>query len=205
MDVFDGVVFNEYVWIADGVTSLSNAEVTGNIGHDFTADNETFTFSNVKFATGTSINIWGGMYVSTTPTKITYQWDIDNKVWVEVTAAAPITAANKADAGIEVSSGAVYYNSTTSQIGAYDGNLAGKIGDHKVVTIVWAMGTSVLPENSTLVFDGKCSIAGAAINDTSINGLVNNTANDPTFLTVKVGDDTYTYRKSNWGYTLVKK
>ena len=46
---------------------------------------------------------------------------------------------------------------------------------------------------------------GAAINDTNINGLVNNTANDPTFLTVKAGDDTYTYRKTNWGYTLIKK
>jgi hypothetical protein len=204
-DAFNGVVFDEYVWIADGVTSFSNAEVTGNVGHDFTADNETFTFSNVKFATGTSLNIWGGIYVSTTPTKITYQWDIDNKVWVEVTAAAPITAANKSDAGVEVSSNDVYYNVTTSQIGAYDGNLAGKIGDHKVVTIVWANGTSVLPENCTLVFDSKCSIAGAAINDTSINGLVNNTANDPTFLTVKSGDDTYTYKKSNWGYVLIKK
>ena len=158
-----------------------------------------------KFAAASTVNIWGGIYVSTTPAKTTFQWDIDNKIWVEVTAAAPITAANKSDAGVEVSSDDVFYNWGTNQLGAYDGNLGGKIGDHKVVTIVSARGTSVLPENSTLVFDGKCSIAGAAINDTSINGLVTNTANDPTFLTVKAGDDTYTYRKSNWGYTLVKK
>ena len=203
---FDGAVLAENVTISDKATTFSNVEVTGlNVWFDFTADNQTFTFSNVKFAAATRVNIWGGIYVSTTPSKTTYQWDIDNKVWVEVTGAAPITAANKSDAGVEVSSNDVYYNSTTSQLGAWDGNLGGKIGDHKVVTIVFANGTSVLPENSTLVFDGKCSIAGAAINDTSINGLVNNTANDPTFLTVKAGDDTYTYRKSNWGYTLVKK
>ena len=203
---FDGAVLAENITISEKLTTFSNAEITGsNVWFNFTADNQTFTFSNVKFAAATTVNIWGGIYVSTTPSKTTYQWDIDNKVWVEVTGAAPITAANKSDAGIEVSSNDVYYNSTTSQLGAWDGNLGGKIGDHKVVTIVFANGTSVLPENSTLVFDGKCSIAGAAINDTSINGLVNNTANDPTFLTVKVGDDTYTYRKSNWGYTLVKK
>ena len=203
---FDGVVLAENVTISDKATTFSNVEVTGlNVWFDFTADNQTFTFSNVKFAAATTVNIWGGIYVSTTPSKTTYQWDIDNKVWVEVTAAAPITAANKTDAGVEVPAYEVYYNSTTSQLGAYDGNLGGKIGEHKVVTIVFGNGTSVLPENSTLVFDGKCSIAGAAINDTSINGLVNNTANDPTFLTVKAGDDTYTYRKSNWGYTLVKK
>ena len=203
---FDGAVLAENVTISDKATTFSNVEVTGlNVWFDFTADNQTFTFSNVKFAAATTVNIWGGIYVSTTPSKTTYQWDIDNKVWVEVTAAAPITAANKTDAGVEVPAYEVYYNSTTSQLGAYDGNLGGKIGEHKVVTIVFGNGTSVLPENSTLVFDGKCSIAGAAINDTSINGLVNNTANDPTFLTVKAGDDTYTYRKSNWGYTLVKK
>ena len=203
---FDGAVLAENVTISDKATTFSNVEVTGlNVWFDFTADNQTFTFSNVKFSAATTVNIWGGIYVSTTPSKTTYQWDIDNKVWVEVTGAAPITAANKSDAGIEVSSNDVYYNSTTSQLGAWDGNLGGKIGDHKVVTIVFANGTSVLPENSTLVFDGKCSIAGAAINDTSINGLVNNTANDPTFLTVKAGDDTYTYRKTNWGYTLIKK
>ena len=202
---FDGAVLAEYVTISDKATSFSNVEVTGNVGFNFTADNQTFTFSNVKFAAASTVNIWGGIYVSTTPTKITFQWDIDNKIWVEVTAAAPITAANKSDAGVEVSSNDVFYSWATNQLGAWDGNLGGKIGDHKVVTIVYANGTSVLPENSTLVFDGKCSIAGAAINDTSINGLVNNTANDPTFLTVKVGDDTYTYRKANWGYTLVKK
>ena len=202
---FDGAVLAENVTISDKATSFSNVEVTGNVWFDFTADNQTFTFSNVKFAAASTVNIWGGIYVSTTPAKTTFQWDIDNKIWVEVTAAAPITAANKSDAGVEVSSDDVFYNWGTNQLGAYDGNLGGKIGDHKVVTIVSARGTSVLPENSTLVFDGKCSIAGAAINDTSINGLVTNTANDPTFLTVKAGDDTYTYRKSNWGYTLVKK
>ena len=202
---FDGAVLAENVTISDNATSFSNVEVTGNVGFDFTADNQTFTFSNVKFAAASTVNIWGGIYVSTTPTKITFQWDIDNKIWVEVTGAAPITAANKSDAGVEVSSNDVFYSWATNQLGAYDGNLGGKIGDHKVVTIVYANGTSVLPENSTLVFDSKCSIAGAAINDTNINGLVNNTANDPTFLTVKAGDDTYTYRKTNWGYTLIKK
>ncbi len=201
-DAFDGVVFAENVNIANGVKSFSNAEVTGaTVWFDYTADNQTFTFSNAKFAAGTTVNIWGGIYVSTTPSKTTYQWDIDNKVWVEVTAAAPITAANKADTGIEVSSADVWYNSTTSQLA---GNLS-KIGDHKVVTVVDANGTTILPENCTLVFDGKCSYAGGAITDSNINGLVANTANDPTYLTVKAGDDTYTYRKTNWGYTLIKK
>ena len=212
-DVFSGVVFGESVSLAQGLSSFTNAEVSstdtnGNntfVYFDYSADNETFTFSNVKFGANTTVQIWGGIYVSQTPTKITYQWDIDNKVWVEVTAAAPITAANKADAGVEVSSNDVYYNSTTSQLGAYDGNLGGKIGDHKVVTIVYGQGTWVLPENCTLVFDSKCSIAGAAIVDNNINGLVANTAQDPTYLTVKAGDDTYTYRKTNWGYTLIKK
>lgn len=203
---FDGAVLAEVVNISEKLTTFSNAEITGSdVWFDFTADNQTFTFSNVKFAAGTDVNIRGIIYVSTTPSKITYQWDIDNKVWVEVTGAAPITAANKSDAGVEVSANEVYYNGTTSQLGAWDGNLGGKIGDHKVVTIVYANGTFVLPENSTLVFDGKCSIAGAAIIDNNINNLINNTAPDPTYLTVKSGDDTYTYRKSNWGYTLVKK
>jgi hypothetical protein len=139
--------------------------------------------------------------VSTSPSKTTYQWDIDNKVWVEVTPAAPITAANKADTGIEVSTNDVWYNSATSQLA---GDLS-KIGDHKVVTLVNGNGTTVLPENCTLVFDNKCAYGGAAIIDNNINNLVANTANDPTYLTVKSGDDTYTYRKTNWGYTLIKK
>jgi hypothetical protein len=201
-DSFDGVVFAENVNIANGVKSFSNAEVTGaTVWFDYTADNQTFTFSNAKFAAGTTVNIWGGIYVSTTPSKTTYQWDIDNKVWVEVTPAAPITAANKADTGIEVSTNDVWYNSTTSQLA---GDLS-KIGDHKVVTLVNGNGTTVLPENCTLVFDNKCAYGGAAIIDNNINNLVINTANDPTYLTVKSGDDTYTYRKTNWGYTLIKK
>lgn len=204
-DDFAGVTFGESVTLAEGMTSFSNVELTSSIWWDFTADNQTFTFSNVKFATGTNLLVWGGIYVSTTPTKTTYQWDIDNKVWVEVTGAAPISAANASDAGVEVSSNDVYYNTTTSQLGAYDGNLGGKIGDHKVVTIVNGTGTYVLPENCTLILDSKCSIAGAAIIDNNINTLINNTANDPTYLTVQAGSDTYTYRKTNWGYTLVKK
>jgi hypothetical protein len=201
-DSFDGVVFAENVNIANGVKSFSNAEVTGaTVWFDYTADNQTFTFSNAKFAAGTTVNIWGGIYVSTSPSKTTYQWDIDNKVWVEVTPAAPITAANKADTGIEVSTNDVWYNSATSQLA---GDLS-KIGDHKVVTLVNGNGTTVLPENCTLVFDNKCAYGGAAIIDNNINNLVANTANDPTYLTVKSGDDTYTYRKTNWGYTLIKK
>ncbi len=201
-DNFNGAVFAENVYIANGVKSFSNAEVTGAaVWFDYTADNQTFTFSNAKFAAGTTINIWGGIYVNTTPSKTTYQWDIDNKVWVEVTPAAPITAANKADTGIEVSTNDVWYNSATSQLA---GNLS-KIGDHKVVTLVNGTGTYVLPENCTLVFDNKCSFGGAAIIDNNINALIANTATDPTYLTVKSGDDTYTYRKTNWGYTLIKK
>ena len=213
-DIFDGVKITEMLDCYS--TSLSNVEVDHRIWVSYDADNKSFSFANVALtytaATTTtgasqgSIRIWGGIEKKLTPTKTTYQWDIANNTWVEVTAAAPISAANAGDSGIEVSSDDVsFWNSTTS---AYDYSKiqsgADKVGDHKVFTIVSENTNYILPENCTLNLDAKCTYNGTAINDANINGAITYSSDDPTFVTVFVGSDKYTYKKANTGYLLVK-
>ena len=197
-DMFTDVAITEYVFLQAG--PLTDVELQDGARLEFTKDNESYSFENVKFASGYSVNIWGGIKVSQEPSKETYQWDINNKVWVLVTATAPITAANASDSGVDVPWYDVLVNS--------DGSLSdsnNKVGDHKVFTIVYDNATYILPENCTLNFDSKCTYGGNAIVDNNINSVVNSTSADPTWLTVVAGGTTYTYRKTNSGYTLVKK
>ncbi len=196
-DIFTDVVINEAVNLK--TNSLANVEFKKAVSQIYyNANNQTYTFTNVKFAS--ALNVDGGITVATTPKKTTYQWDIINNVWVEVTADAPITAANKSDAGIEVSSNDVKVSSGAITKGA------DKIGDHKVFTIVTANEEQIAPENCSLVLN-KCTYNGAAIVDNNINTAVwiAGTWFDPTWLTVQVDADTYIWKKATSGYVLIKK
>jgi hypothetical protein len=205
-DIFDGVKITEMLDCYS--TSLSNVEVDHRIWVSYDADNKSFSFANVALtytaATTTtgasqgSIRIWGGIEKKLTPTKITYQWDIANNKWVEVTAAAPISAANAGDSGVEVSSSV-----SVSTTGALT-DPKNEVGTHKVFTIVYENTNYILPENCTLNLDAKCTYNGTAINDANINSAITYSSDDPTFVTVFVGSDKYTYKKANTGYLLVK-
>ena len=188
-NIFDGVVIAEDINLE--ATTLSGVETTGDINVNFTANNVTYTFNGIKIASSKSIKTKGGIEITLTPTKTTYQWDINNSKWVEVTASAPISAANASDTGIEVSSADV----SVSAAGVLtDAN--NKVGAHKVITIVSGNKDYVQPENCSLVLDDKCTYAGAAIVDSNINSAVTWTGTvDPTWFNVKVGADTYTWKK----------
>jgi len=204
-DIFDGVKLSNFVSLT--ASSLSNVELGGSVNIFFDASNKTFAFNNVAIPAGFSINVDGGIKVPLTPTKTTYQWDIANNTWVEVTAAAPISAANASDSGIEVSSDDVsFWNSTT---GAYDYSKiqsgADKVGTHKVFTIVTENNNWIQPENCSLTIDAKSTFAGAAIIDNNINSAVTWAGTiDPVWFNVKAGNDTYTWKKGTLGWTLVK-
>jgi hypothetical protein len=213
-DIFDGVKITEMLDCYS--TSLSNVEVDNRVWVSYDADNKSFSFANVAFtytaATATTpasqgfIRIWGGIEKKLTPTKVTYQWDINNNKWVEVTAAAPITAANASDTGIEVSSNDVSFWDASA--GAFNYSKiqkgADKVGDHKVFTIVSENTNYILPENCSLNLDAKCTYNGTAINDANINNAITSSSDDPTYVTVFVGNDKYTFKKANTGYLLVK-
>ena len=189
-------------------TSLSGVEFGKNVRINFTANNVTYAFADVKFPPYETPNwyqlsVAGGIEKATTPTKVTYQWDINTKTWVKVTAAAPITAANAGDSGIEVSSNDVAVDNTGAITKGAD-----KIGDHKVFTIVTGESVMLQPENCAITFDSKCTFGGAAITDTNINSLIQSWAVggvDPTWFTVKVGNDSYNWKKGSAWWILVKE
>jgi hypothetical protein len=201
---FDGVLIADNATVK--TTSISNVEFGKNVDVNYTANNVTYAFSNVKFPAPTTttwyyLGIDGGIEKATTSTKKTYQWDIANNKWVEVTAAAPISAANAGDTGIEVSSNDVEVDNTGAITKGAD-----KIGSHKVFTIVTATSVKILPENCALTFDAKCTYGGVAIADNNINNLITWVGGvDPTWLAVTVGADAYTWKKaSTGGWVLVK-
>ena len=200
-DIFDGAKISEDVTLE--TTTLSGVEITGDISINYTANNTTYALSGIGIASGKSITVKGGIEVTLTPTKTTYQWDIANSKWVEVTSAAPISAANASDSGIEVSSAV-----SVSAAGVLtDAN--NEVGTHKVFTIVTGNKEYVAPENCVLSLDDKCTYAGAAIIDNNINNAVKYAGTvDPTWFTVKAGADTYTWKKggsaSAYWWVLVK-
>ena len=201
-DIFDGVKISEDVTLE--ATTLAGVEITGDITINYTANNTTYGFSGVKVASKKSIKVKGSVEVPLTPTKTTYQWDIVKKIWVEVTADAPIYAANASDTGIEVSSSDV---SVSGGVLKDDNN---KVGDHKVFTIVSGTKEYVCPENCSLVLDEKCAYAGSAIIDNNINNAIKYVGTvDPVWFTVKVGNDNYIWKKagsaSDYYWVLVKK
>jgi hypothetical protein len=186
-DIFDGAKISEDVTLE--TTTLAGAEITGDINVNYTANNTTYAFSGIGIAAGKSIRVKGSIEVTLTPTKTTYQWDINTKTWVVVTGA--LYPANAGDSGIEVSS-----NDVTVSGGAITKG-ADKIGDHKVFTIVSPNKTTVCPENCVLSLDGNCKYAGSAIIDSNINSAIKYIGTiDPVWFTVKAGADTYTWKKS---------
>jgi len=199
-DIFDGVKFPNFVSLT--ASSLSNVECGGDVNIFFDASNKTFAFTNVAIASGWNINVDGGIKTTLTPSKETYQWDIANNKWVKVTAAAPISAANASDTGIEVSSNDVSF--WDDKAGAFDYSKiqkgADKVGDHKVFTIVTEQTNWLQPENCLVTLDSKCTYAGAAIIDNNINTVINYSGSlEPTWFNVKAGNDTYTWKKGTLG------
>jgi ribosomal protein L14 len=194
-DIFSSVTINENI----ALTAAAIADVTlaGNTSIDFNANNMTFAFTSVDF--GGAIIPTGGIKTTQTPTKTTYQWDIDKKVWVEVTAAAPITAANAGDSGIEVSSNDVEVKGGAITKGA------DKVGDHKVFTIVTENSVKLKPENALVTLD-KCKKSGADLNDANVSTIFGWTAfgwvGDPWFK-VSLNGKSYSWKESTAGYTLI--
>jgi hypothetical protein len=188
-DIFDNVKISEDINVS--ATSLAGVEATGDVYINFTANNVTYAFSGLKVASTKAIRVKGGIEVTLTPSKTTYQWDIDKKIWVEVTGAAPISAANAGDTGVEVSSSDV----SVSAAGALsDPN--NKVGDHKVFTIVKGNKDYIQPEGCAVTLT-KCTYAGAAIIDSNINSAIKYSGTvDPTWFYVKVDNDTYTWKKA---------
>ena len=196
-DIFDGVKLNADAELT--ATVINNVEFGGNVTINYDADNKSYAFTGVKFNTAKWLQVTGGIKKTTTPTKKTYQWDINNNKWVEVTAAAPITAANASDTGIEVSSNDVAVDNTGAITKGAD-----KIGDHKVFTIVTENSVSLQPEGCVLTLD-KCTYGSDAINDTNINTVLSWVSGvDPTWLAVSVDGAAYTWRKGSGWWILVK-
>ena len=193
-DIFDGVKLNGAADLT--ATSVNNVQFANTVNIKYNADNQTFAFAGCEFSG--VVNVSGGIEKTTTPTKVTYQWDIDNKKWVVVTGA--IFPANASDTGIEVSSNDVAVDNTGAITKGAD-----KIGDHKVFTIVTGNSVTILPENCTLTLN-KCTYGGAAINDTNINNVLAWTVAgvDPLWLSVSVDGTAYTWRKGTWTWILVK-
>jgi len=197
-DIFEGVKLNDDANIT--ATSVKNVEFGGNVNINYDADNKKYALAGCKFSTTNWINISGGIKKTTTPTKKTYQWDINNNKWVEVTAAAPITAANAGDTGIEVSSNDVAVDNTGAITKGAD-----KIGTHKVFTIVTEEAVYLQPEGCALTLD-KCTYGSDAINDTNINTVLTWVSGvDPTWLAVSVDGAAYTWRKGSGWWILVKE
>ena len=187
-DIFEGAKISEDVTLE--TTTIAGVEITGDINVNYTENNTTYAFSGIGIATGKAIRVKGSIEVTLTPTKTTYQWDIDNKKWVVVT--GNLFPANAGDSGIEVSSNDVAVDNTGAITKGAD-----KIGDHKVFTIVTPNNTTVCPENCVLSLDDKCTYAGKAIIDNNINSAIKYIGTiDPVWFTVKAGADTYTWKKS---------
>ena len=202
-DILDNVKISEDVDLY--AKTIANVDFAKDVYVNFDANDQIYAFTGVNF--GDDVVPTGGIKKDVTPTKTTYQWDIDKKIWVLVTAAAPIYAANASDTGIEVSSTDVSVSATGVLTDANN-----KVGDHKVFTIVNANALYLAPENCGITFDAKCTTVGTAINDANINAMFDlsiytNTwgiASAPWF-TVKAGNDSYTWKKSSLGdYILVK-
>ena len=198
---FDGALIADDATLKG--TSVSNVEFGKNVYVYYSDNNVTYTLTKVAFPanvtpTWYSFNVNGGVEKTTTPTKTTYQWNINTKTW-DVVGAAGIYAANAGDAGIEVSSNDVEVSGGAITKGA------DKIGDHKVFTIVSGNKVYLLPENCALLLN-DCTYGGAAIADNNINSAINWVGGvDPTWLSVKVGSDAYTWKKqTTGGWILVK-
>ena len=203
-DVFDGVKLPNFVNLL--ASSLSNVECGGDINIFFDGSNKTFALSNVAIPNGFDVSVDGGIEVKITPTKTTYQWNIKTEKW-EVVGADGIYAANASDSGIEVSSNDVSF--WNSDKGVFDYSKiqkgADKVGDHKVFTIVSENTNYLQPENCSVTLDSKCTYNGAAIIDNNINNAVTYSGTlEPTWFNVKVGNDTYTWKKGTWGWILAK-
>jgi hypothetical protein len=196
-DIFDGVKLNGAAQVT--ASSIKNVEFGSSVYIYYDADNKSYAFAGCKFSNTAWIGVSGGIKKTTTPTKVTYQWDINNNKWVEVTAAAPITAANASDTGIEVSSNDVAVNAAGAITSGAD-----KIGNHKVFTIVTENAVYIQPEGCTLSLD-KCTYGNDAVNDANINNLFSWIGGvDPTWLAVSVDGTAYTWRKGSGSWILVK-
>jgi hypothetical protein len=192
-NIFNGVKISENVNLT--AAAIADVEISGNISIDFNANNMTFAFTSVNF--GGAIIPAGGIKTTQTPTKTTYQWDINNNKWVVVTGA--IFPANAGDSGIEVSA-----NDVTVSGGAITKG-ADKIGDHKVFTIVTENSVKLKPENALVTLD-KCKKSGADLNDANVSTIFGWTGfgwlGDPWFK-VSLNGKLYSWKESSVGYTLI--
>ena len=197
-DIFSGVKISEDINLT--ATAIADVEFGKDIYIAFNANNMTFAFTSDNF--GGTLYTTGGIKTTQTPTKTTYQWDIANNKWVEVTAAAPISAANASDSGIEVSSNDVAVDNTGAITKGAD-----KIGTHKVFTIVTENAAYLKPENAWVTLD-KCKVGGAAITDANVSGMFGWTtfgawwAGAPWFK-VSIDGKSYSWKDSTGGWTLI--
>ena len=195
-DIFDGVKLNGTADVT--AASVKNVEFGGGVNINYDADNKTYALAGCTFNTTTWLSISGRIEKATTPSKVTYQWDINTKTWVLVTGA--LFPANASDTGIEVSANDV------AVVGGAITKGADKIGDHKVFTIVTGNTIYLQPENCALTLD-KCKYGNDAINDANINNVIAPWAIggvDPTWLAVSVDGTAYSWKKGSVSWVLVK-
>ena len=196
-DIFDGVKLNGAADVT--ATSVKNVEFGGNVNINYDADNKTYALAGCTFNTAGWVSVTGAIEKATTPSKVTYQWDINNQKWVVVTGA--LFPANASDTGIDVSANDVAVNAAGAITKGAD-----KIGDHKVFTIVTGNKITLQPENCALTLD-KCKYGNDAINDANINNVIAPWAIggvDPTWLAVSVDGTAYSWKKGSAWWVLVK-
>jgi len=196
-DIFDGVKLNGAADVT--AASVKNVEFGGAVNINYNADNMTYALAGCTFSTTALVTVTGGIEKATTPSKVTYQWDINNQKWVLVTGA--LFPANASDTGIEVSANDVAVNAAGAITKGAD-----KIGDHKVFTIVTGNTIYLQPENCALTLD-KCKYGNDAINDANINNIIapwTIGGVDPTWLAVSVDGTKYTWKKGSAWWVLVK-
>ena len=177
--------------------SVKNVEFGGGVNINYNADNMTYALAGCTFTA--LVTVTGGIEKATTPSKVTYQWDINYQKWVLVTGA--LFPANASDTGIEVSANDIAVNAAGAITKGAD-----KIGDHKVFTIVTGNTIYLQPENCALTLD-KCKYGNDAINDANINNIIAPWAIggvDPTWLAVSVDGTKYTWKKGSSWWVLVK-
>ena len=192
-DIFDGVKLNGAADVS--ATSVKNVEFGSGVNIKYAADKVTYALAGCTFSTTAWVSVTGGIEKATTPSKVTYQWNINTNTWDVVTGA--IYPANAGDTGIEVSANDVAVSGGAITKGA------DKIGDHKVFTIVTGSTVTILPENCALSLD-KCKYGNNAINDANINSVISVGGVEPSWLAVTVDGTAYSWRKSTWGWVLVK-
>ncbi len=190
VNITSNYTFGDVTFDDDVVVSISN-------------DDTKLIFNNVNFTLANGLDVTGAKTVETSVTKTTYQWDIENNYWVEVTSSAPLTAANKKDSGVEIASGNVTLTANGSGYDLTDSN--NLVGKHTVFTIVTSNTVTIYPKNVTVELDGSCKYQGSAITGSTITDIFTAYYTEPWFKVIFNGVPYSWEMSSTYQYVLIKQ